>query len=210
MEGRPPAVTFDVEVASQPVGPGVWRDLGCGVWVKVRPETGLLAASIQAQISRELYAFHAGQDVLGRYGFSADDVGLLAEANVATGFAVMLDAIIRGAALIEDWNLADVAGAPVPIETASLKALFDQGVVPGTGGVLMAAFRRICDEPALKRAQEGNGSAPSPNGATAGAPTSAGDAAPKGSPAPTEASAKTAAAALSEKKPRRPRKAARP
>ena len=171
-----------------------WRELPFGVRVKLRTETGLVSASIEAQVARDLYAFHQGQDVLGRYGFSADEAGLLADANIAAGFGMMLHACIRGVAIIEAWNLVDPDGQPYEVSHANVQGLFQHGVGPGTGGVLMSAFQRMCDAPRRARTAEGNGSAPSPNGVTAAERPTAADAERKASPAPPEADRKASSA----------------
>lgn len=171
-----------------------WRELPFGVRVKLRAETGLVSASIEAQVARDLYAFHQGQDVLGRYGFSADEAGLLADANIATGFGMMLHACIRGVAVIEDWNLVDPDGQPYEVSHANVQGLFQHGVGPGTGGVLMSAFQRMCDAPRRARAAEGNGSAPSPSGGIAAERPTAPDAGKKDSPAPPAAAPKARSA----------------
>lgn len=174
--------------------PAAWNLLALGVRVKLREETGLVAAAIQAKLARDLYAFHQGHDVLSRYGFDDEDAGLLAEPDIALGFATMLDACVRGEMLIVEWNLVDAEDAPVPITASTVAALFNAGPLPGTGGMMLAAWRRLIDEPRSRRIAEGNVSAPSPNGATAGEPSTAEGAEPKAPPARTAASPKARAA----------------
>lgn len=162
-----------------------WHDLPFGIRVKLRPQSGLLSATIEAQISRDLYLLQMGEDVLERYGFDADEVGLLADRDVAMGFAMMLRYVARGVALIEDWNLVDKAKSPIPIETETVRKFFHVGPFKGSGPYLMAAFARICDAPAQLRAEEGNGSGSSPSGATAEEQSTAETAETPAKPAPS-------------------------
>lgn len=167
------SITVDFDQVDEACAEAQWHDLPFGIRLKLRPQTGLLSATVEAQIGRDLYLMQQGEDVLERYGFSADEVGLLADHDVSMGFAMMIRATARGLALIEEWNLVDKAGVSIELTAETVRKFFHLGPFPGSGPILMAAFGRICDAPALRRAAEGNGSGSSLNGATAAGPNTA-------------------------------------
>lgn len=186
-----------------------WRDLPFGVRLQLLPPTGLVSASIEAQISRELAKFNAGQDVLSDYGFNSDEAGLLADEDIALGFAGLITAVINAANLVVDWNLADLAGEKLPIDRRSLTGLFHQGPVPGSGAAIMAAFNYYLRAPRAALAAEKNGSSSSLSGVSAVEENIAPDADRKGSPVPSEGGSKVGSAPKSSKRPR-PKRASQP
>ena len=206
MSERPARLKVAFAASESAAGEPEWRSLPYGVQVQLRRETGLVSAAIQARVAQDLYAFRQGLDVLGRYGFSEDEAGLLADPAIASGFAMLLEAIVRGEFLIADWNLVDEAEEPIPVTGATLKAFFNDGPIPGTGGIILAAFLRLTDEPRITKAAEGNGSASSLNGATAGGPNTAAAAASSETPAPLADPPWTVGDAQKPKTPRKRRK----
>ncbi|MET3665902.1 hypothetical protein [Caulobacter sp. 1776] len=200
------SIVCDFDEREVECGDAEWHDLPFGVRLLIRPQTGLLSATVEAQIARDLYLLQMGEDVLERYGFSPDEVGLLADKDVSMGFAMMVRATARGLALIEDWNLVDKDGVTIELTAEKVRKFFHLGPVKGSGPVLMAAFSRIIDTPAQIRAAEGNGSGSSLNGATAAGPNTAQTAGTPERPAPS-ADAAVDSSARKSSTPRKRRKA---
>lgn len=177
-------VVADFRQVEQAMAEAAWRQFSFGIRLKIRPQTGLLSATVEAQIARDLYLLHQGEDVLSRYGFDPDEVGLLAEPDIGLGFAMMIRATAKGLAMIEDWNLVDAAQTPIPINAETVRKLFHLGPLPGAGPVLMMEFQTFCDTPGHVLAAEKNVSGSSSNGVTAGEPNTAKGAGSSETPAP--------------------------
>jgi hypothetical protein len=180
----PANVVADFGKVEQTMAEAAWRTFSFGVRLRIRPQTGLLSATVEAQISRDLYLLHQGEDVLSRYGFDPDEVGLLAEPDIGLGFAMMIRATAKGLAMIEAWNLVDADQVPIDINAETVRKLFHLGPIPGAGPVLMMEFQTLCDTPGHILAAEKNGFGSSSNGGTAGEPNTAKVAANSETPAP--------------------------
>jgi hypothetical protein len=198
-------VTADYDAVEQACGEATWRKLPFGVQLKMRPATGLISATVEAQVARELFMLQQGEDVLTQYGFEAEEVGLLADEQISIGFVTLMRAAIRGKALIEEWNLDDRSGEPVPITLETLRKFFHLGPIPGSGPLLLLAFNRLCDAPDQALVSEKNGSGSSPNGASAEERNTAQIAAPPEKPAPSADGARGSSARKSNTRPK-PRK----
>lgn len=160
-------VTCDFDSVEVAVGEPVWKDFSYGVRLNLRAQTGLLEAMVEGRIARELYALRQGEDILANYGFSPDEAGLLADADVAVGFAMIMRTTAKGVALIADWNLVDAEKQPIPITSETVRKLFHLGPFPGSGPILMQEFQQVCEARRVVLDSEKNGSGSSPNGATA-------------------------------------------
>lgn len=198
-------VTADYEAVEQRCGEAQWRNLPFGVQLKMRPTTGLISATIEAEMAREMTMLQLGEDVLTQYGFSPDEAGLLADEQIALGFATIMRAAKRGKAVIEDWNLDGPDGEPIPITLETLRKFFHLGPAPGSGSILLMHFNRLCDTPDLVLASEKNVSGSSLNGGSAEEQNTARTAAPPPSPAPSADAAPDNSARKSKTPPKRPK-----
>jgi hypothetical protein len=156
-----------------------WLDLAGTARVLVRPATTALISAAQHAAMAEADAIRAGHD--GLLAAGADVHGLdLDDPHIVAGLAhdLMVRALARY--LVTDWQgVLDADGNALA---------FDPKLLPQLMAIedVAAAFWKHVLEPERRRVLEGNGSAPSPNGTSAGAPDTAAaairDAAP---PAPT-------------------------
>jgi hypothetical protein len=105
--------------------------------------------------------------------FEAMQAGRPVEASAQLAFAPRAEAAVQAAvaAAVTDWTVQDDDGARLPVTPAVVTALLD--AEPALGGALLRALvgERLA---ALRDLDaEKNGSAPSPNGTSAGAETTA-------------------------------------
>lgn len=123
-----------------------WLELPLGVRLQVVPMSTPLMARVQAERAED------GADAEGE----ASGTPSPAEANLSFVKAVARHAIL-------DWDgVGDEKGKPAPVEAAYVDALLDEYPI-------YRAFQAEYVSTGMALVQEGNGSAPSPNGTSAAA-----------------------------------------
>jgi hypothetical protein len=157
-----------------------WIELAGTARVLLRPASTALIAAAQHAAMAEAEAVRAGRQGLLDAGVVIDGLDL-DDPHLAAGLAhdLMVRALARY--LVTDWEgVFDADGNALAFDAALLPQLMAIEDVA-------AAFWRHMLEPERRRAAEGNVSAPSPNGISAGAPDTAADAASQAvaPPAPT-------------------------
>ncbi|MCC6718769.1 MAG: hypothetical protein IT555_12865 [Acetobacteraceae bacterium] len=158
-----------------------WVALAGTARVLVRPATTALISAAQHAAMAEADAIRAGRQGLLDAGAAVDGFDL-DDPHIVAGLAhdLMVRALAR--CLITDWDgVFDAEGNALA---------FDPKLLPQLMAIedVAAAFWKHFLEPERRRVLEGNASAPSPNGTSAGAPDIAGAAnRPVGEPAPTSA-----------------------
>ncbi|MCX8003365.1 MAG: hypothetical protein N2688_00155 [Burkholderiaceae bacterium] len=146
----------------------------------LRPATTALISAAQHAAMADVDSIRVGRD--GLLAAGAEIAGLdLEDPHIAAGLAhaLMLRALARY--LVMDWDgVFDREGQPIAFDPALLPQLMAIEDVA-------AAFWAELIKPERSRAAEGNASAPSPNGTSAGALATAGAAANRRAetPAPT-------------------------
>jgi hypothetical protein len=146
-----------------------WIDLAGTARVLVRPATTALISAAQHAAMAEADAIRAGRLGLIDAGASVDGLDL-DDPHIASGLAhdLMVRALARY--LVTAWDgVFDADGNALAFDAALLPQLMAIEDVA-------AAFWRHVLEPERRQATEGNVSAPSPNGISAGAPDTAADA----------------------------------
>ena len=135
------------------------------VWVDIDSELKLLLRPLRLSECRALLRSLAGAGLQDLDEAASVDRALDAF-DAAVGQALQLIETH-----VEDWTVVDDAGARLPVERATVEALFD--AEPQLVGAVLA---RVAAQFAGRLAQadaEKNGSAPSPSGTSAGAVNSA-------------------------------------
>ena len=146
-----------------------WLDLAGTARVLMRPPTTALISAAQHAAMAEADAIRAGQEGLIAAGADVDGLDL-DDPHIVAGLAheLMVQALARY--LVTDWQgVFDAEGNALA---------FDAKLLPRLMAIedVAAAFWRHVLEPERRRAAEGNASAPSPNGISAGALDTAPDA----------------------------------
>jgi len=155
-----------------------WIDLAGTARVLVRPATTALISAAQHAAMAEADAIHAARSGLQAAGAEVDGLDL-DDPHIVAGLAhdLMVRALARY--LIADWEgVFDAEGNTLAFDPKLLSQLMAIEDVA-------AAFWKHVLEPERRRSAEGNASAPSPNGISAGAPDTAPGVIPSaGAPAP--------------------------
>jgi hypothetical protein len=159
-----------------------WLELAGTARVLVRPATTALISAAQHAAMAEADAIHAGRQGLLDAGAEVDGLDL-DDPHIVAGLAhdLMVRALARY--LVTDWEgIFDRDGNALPFDAALLPQLMAIEDVA-------AAFWAHMLEPERRRIAEGNVSAPSPNGISAGALDTAEAAATPDATAPAPISA---------------------
>lgn len=144
---------------------------GGQVTVVVKPSNSVLRAAALAKAKRQMRLLKDGGEMLELYGLSSDDYGYLEDEDILTGLAQLMYAVELGELLIVDWQgLQDEDGTPLPLTREAIIQVMKQAA---EDFLLAEALE------ADQVDQEGNVSAPSPNGTGAGARNTAKTAKPK-------------------------------
>lgn len=148
-----------------------WIDLAGTARVLLRPATTALISAAQHAAMAEADAIHAARSGLQAAGAAIDGLDL-DDPHIVAGLAheLMVQALARY--LVADWDgVFDADGNPLA---------FDAKLLPRLMAIedVAAAFWKHVLEPERRRVLEGNASAPSPNGISAGAPDIASAASP--------------------------------
>jgi hypothetical protein len=143
-----------------------WIDLAGTARVLLRPATTALISAAQHAAMAEADAIRAGRT--GLIAAGADVEGLdLDDPHIAAGLAHDLMVCALARYLVTDWEgVFDAEGNALA---------FDPKLLPQLMAIedVAAAFWKHFLEPERRRVLEGNASAPSPNGISAGAPDTA-------------------------------------
>jgi hypothetical protein len=140
-----------------------WVDLPHGVRVEVRPADGLVRAAAEAAVLREVRAQEAERAARLEEGADTADLLDLADPDLRTTFLVLGIAGKLARFAIIRWEGIEQAHTPDLAEAMMVRHP-DMGL----------AFLDALMGPAQKVTEEGNASAPAPNGFSAGAPITAG------------------------------------
>jgi hypothetical protein len=192
-------VVFDIAARDAALGEATWHQLPAGVRFKMRPLAGLDHVGIGVEVEERRRALAEGGDILDEFGFDSSQLPLLMDEKVAVGFVHLMRLSLIAKRVVDDWNLVDASGAPVPMETGMFFALFNAGPAPGLGPVMVSAFESIVLRPLARVNAEKKGSAASPSGDTAAAANTAPGAETSGSAAPPAAGTNSATAAPKRK-----------
>lgn len=156
-----------------------WIDLdGLGVRLRVKPLTTAIMEAFRSEAVKRIAALRQQAEQQAGAGFPLDPTG----PNVTNpawrdGLAAqfMAEALLRYA--VEEWEgVTDDAGAPLPIDPASIEAFAAHDAAAN-------AFLREIMAPLSAVAAEGNGSAPSSPGDGGAEPTTAPAAGTEAAPA---------------------------
>ena len=148
-----------------------WVALGFNIEIKCRPISSATIGSLQAKaarLAREMTTAAEAEKLA-----AVVDAKDLSEEEIRAGLSEMYLAVLLGQAVIMEWTGIFGAGAaPQPVNDETVAAAMR---MPLIGPRFLAEYFR----PYGLVVEEGNGSAPPPNGSTAAAPNTAGAAAPK-------------------------------
>jgi hypothetical protein len=164
--------------------------LGAGASITYRPMTAIDREAALAASRRFFEEARAGLAAFSRYGVETKSEWA-EDSDLTVGVASLVNLVEMALRVFVSWEgIGDAAGKPLPLTRENIAALLRE---PIYNTIVHEAITR----PALEMDLEGNGSAPSPNGAREGAETIAQDA-PRSAPhAPAESRAPTANAAPS-------------
>jgi hypothetical protein len=161
--------------------------LAAGAAILYRPLTAIEREAALATARRAFEAARDGVAALADYGLD-EGVAWQDDADLAFGVATLAQLVEMGLRAIVAWEgIVDAEGKPVPVTRANLAALLRDPLY-------FTFVQQALNAPILELSAEGNGSASSPNGAPAGASTTAQIASDSGSPAPAESAGETASA----------------
>ncbi len=148
-----------------------WLDLPLGVRLLVRPLDTAVYEACRYRAARE------AKRIIDERERSGDDAPV--DEDEADGLATWLVTVALARVAIIDWRgVEDAEGSgPAPVDDTTVSDLMR---IP----LIASEFRRRILEPYERLVTEGNVSGPTPNGASAAAPTTAENAKRKGSPAP--------------------------
>lgn len=169
-------------------------DLGVGASILYRPMTSIDREAGLAAARRFLEEARGGLAAFSRYGVALDSEWI-ADSDLAIGVAAHINLVEMALRVILSWEgIADAEGESVPVTRENIAALLRD---PLYSAMVQEAIMR----PLLDLDAEGNGSASSPNGALAGALTTAPAAPPSAPPAPAASEASTESPAPSAESP---------
>jgi hypothetical protein len=156
------------EPAAHELVPGI-------VWT-LRPLSGPIKLSIEAMVQKRMATLREGRGALEAMGFEGDDFGILKDPEIMVGLAMFMAACAYAEALLVDWTgMKDEAGNDLPITEETIRLALNYSP-DGGPPLLLSPFIALIDAPRYVRHDEGNDSAPLPNGSLAGAQTTAPDA----------------------------------
>ncbi len=166
-------------------------DLGDGAIVVARVPTTVETEAANAAMRRRVEAIREGQASLGLYGLDVD-ASAFDDADTAWGVGSLIMVTELALKCFVEWRGVTLDGAPADLTRENIAALLADPV----------RHRRVFAVLTLgsvARQAEGNGSAPSQNGAQAGAETTAGRAGKPARPARAARKARADVAARSTK-----------
>lgn len=137
-----------------------------GASILYRPVTSVDREAGLAAARRFFEELRRSSEGLENYGFPAE-MDVNADATLAIGMAALVNLVEISSRVVMSWEgVGDADGAPLPVTRQNLAALLRE---PLCFNLLDQAL----SAPLYELADEGNGLAPSPNGAPAGAPPTA-------------------------------------
>jgi hypothetical protein len=140
--------------------------LGSGAAILYRPLTAIEREAALATARRAFEAARDGVDALAAYGLD-EGVAWRDDADLTFGVATLAQLVEMGLRAIVDWEgITDAEGKRVPVTRENLSALLRDPLY-------FSFVQQALNAPILELSAEGNGSASSPNGAQAGASTTA-------------------------------------
>lgn len=164
--------------------------LGAGAVITYRPMTAIDREAALAASRRFFEEAKAGLAAFSRYGVETKSEWA-EDSDLTLGVASLVNLVEMALRVFVSWEgIGDADGKPLPLTRENIAALLRE---PLYNTIVQEAITR----PALEMDLEGNGFAPSPNGAREGAATTAQDAPDSARLAPTESPAPTASAARS-------------
>jgi hypothetical protein len=164
--------------------------LGAGASITYRPLTAIDRAAAEASARRFFEEAKAGLAAFSRYGVETKSEWA-EDSDLTVGVASLVNLVEMALRVFLSWEgIAGPDGKPAELNRQNVAELLRE---PLYNTIVQEAIMR----PALEMDLEGNGFAPSPNGAREGATTIAQDAPGSAPLAPTESQAPTASAAPS-------------
>ena len=152
------------------------HELVPGVVWTLRALTGPIKLSVEALVQKRIAALREGRGALEAMGFEGEDFGILADPEILVGLSVFEAACCYAQALLVSWTgMEDETGQPLEISEEAIRLALNYAP-DGGAPILLSPFIALIDGPRWVRHEEGNDSAPLPNGSLVGAQTTAPDA----------------------------------